>query len=135
MKTKTNLQELLYRFKKELLNNYGYKAYICLHQKVNSGDLQSNFSYDAWAKGLYKDDLDNFQGFIEGLGILDYEYDIWDEDYMRGGGSEIDYLNMSEIVSTWINNYYVQLEFRHPSITRYLFAMCMNILFHEDFCS
>jgi hypothetical protein len=107
---KTNLEELNYRFRKELLNNYGYYLFFNILNQVETEKLSNNFVYEAWVKGLFKTNgvdnkslVDNLEIFFEES--LSIEDEFWNEKYERSGNL-LDLINISALVSLWINLFY-----------------------------
>lgn len=106
---KTNLEELNYRFRKELLNNYGYRCYFTLLHSVESGEL-NKFNYNSWVKSLFKENGKETTEVIEEIEVcydenLDIKSEYWGMEYYRNGNL-IDILNLSEVVSSWVSLYF-----------------------------
>jgi len=107
---KTNLEELNYRFRKELLNNYGYYLYFSLLHAVETETLSSNFDYSIWVKGLFKTNGVDDKTLVDNLGYffeetLSIDDDFWSEEYQRPGNL-LDLINIPEMVTIWSNLYY-----------------------------
>lgn len=114
---KTNLEELNYRFRKELLNNYGYKLYFEMLANSNidrsvTDEIPNDFKYSAWVKGLFKtSSKDNSELYdsIEAMfqESLSIDTEFLNEPYSRLNGA-IDIINMKELVSLWVDLFYAQ---------------------------
>jgi len=101
---KTNLEELNYRFRKELLNNYGYKIYYSLIASIKSCKTFPEYDYSAWVKGLFKKgniDSEYLIDFLESSNVFQFEKrENWYDEYERG--CEIDYINIIHLCSSWV---------------------------------
>lgn len=104
---KTNLEELNYRFRKELLNNNGYRCYFSLLHAVQAATQEDDFSYQAWVKGLFKASGKDNRSLAELVDVafqdlMDVDCDAWDIEYERGS-NPIDLINMPELVRWWVS--------------------------------
>lgn len=111
---KTNLEELNYRFRKELLNNYGYKLYFELLASNNNDlivcEIPNDFNYYAWVKGLFKKDgIDDFSLVESILPIFNENLEIddafWSDKYRREWNM-VDIFDISQLVAFWVHLFY-----------------------------
>lgn len=134
---KKNYEELNYRFKKELLNNYGYSLYFSLLHDIESSSVETNFNYAAWVKGLFKTDGVDDTTLVESFGMIYAETievsdEEWQLEYKRRL-SVVDIINIPELVSS-----FVKLYFAHWGDNPYLWKLGLSIVnnnhsenFHE----
>lgn len=114
---KTNIEELNYRFIKELLNDRICKTF---YENRHHHFSKEEFNYDAWCKGLFREDLGDDKYYLanqladlteyifstDGKNNLDIDYDFWNEPYERNSDLGIDIINMQvfkdAVVSQWM---------------------------------
>ena len=101
---KTNLEELNYRFIKVLLNDKSCRQWLEDHYHRISiiDEVENDFSYNAWCKGLFKKDgkpTDMLICYLESIYLdkgIEFDNDIFNELYQAG--SAIDLINMKTFV-------------------------------------
>jgi hypothetical protein len=119
---KSNIEELNYRFIKELLNDKVYKIHsekLNYYYALLKGEI-SDFKYDVWCKGLFKKDRKHeLLGHLESCteGVFDADIDDWNEEYCRGD-IMVDIINIKtlkdSLVSLWMS--FHDSDFEHTLI-------------------
>ena len=127
---KTNLEELNYRFRKELLNNFGYRLYFDLADRVGGANLKSQFIYDSWVKGLFKKNGKETDGLMDGIDLyynesVSIDESFWNEEYKRGVNF-IDFINIPQLVYLWVSD--IKFEFESKYKNGFVWFMSMTLV-------
>ena len=108
---KTNLEELNYRFIKELLNDKVYKTHLEQHYYYDAlikGE-KSDFKYNIWCKGLFRGNKKDI--LLQHLemctnSMIDVGDEYWNELYTRSDEILLDIINIKpfkdNVVNLWM---------------------------------
>lgn len=129
-KQKTNIEELAFRFRKSLLNNYTAKLHMQNHHSlmhmITDEEAYANFNYDQWCKSLFKDTdslICELERYYEEF--ISFNEEALKEPYTRS--SFIDLIDINTLVNDVLSGWY---SFFDTDESRAIFEVKRQSLFY-----